>query len=77
MAKNDVVVVRGTVVDCLPNANFKVQVKEAENSGLPLLTCHLSGRMRQKNIRVLLGDEVDVEVSMYDPSKGRISYRHK
>jgi translation initiation factor IF-1 len=75
MAKDDTVRVEGRVVDVLPNANFKVEV---EGEGFPpLLICHLSGKMRKNNIRVLMGDKVDVEVSLYDFSKGRISYRHK
>lgn len=68
----------GHVVDCLPNAQFKVQLKTNEDiTEILVLICHLSGKMRKNNIRVLMGDRVDIEVSPYDLSKGRISYRHK
>jgi translation initiation factor IF-1 len=75
MAKDDTVRVEGRVVDVLPNANFKVEV--TDNTLQSVIICHLSGKMRKNNIRVLMGDRVDVEVSVYDVSKGRISYRHK
>jgi translation initiation factor IF-1 len=77
MAKDDILRVEGRVVDVLPNANFKV---ETVNGGKPtgqVLLCHLSGKMRKNNIRVLMGDRVDIEISTYDMAKGRIAYRHK
>lgn len=61
----------GVVVDVLPNATFKVQIDKI------CAMCHLSGKMRKNNIRVLMGDRVDVEISGYDLTKGRIAYRHK
>lgn len=72
MAKDDVLRVEGRVVDVLPNALFKVQLQGGVN-----VLCHLSGKMRKNNIRVLMGDRVDVEISTYDLTKGRIAYRHK
>lgn len=73
MAKDEVMRIEGRIIEVLPNTNFKVQLSQG---GL-ILICHLSGKMRKNNIRVLMGDRVDVEVSPYDTSKGRISYRHK
>lgn len=72
MAKDDVIKMNGTVQDCLPNAMFKVVL---ENGHQILAT--LGGKMRQHNIRILLGDNVDVELSTYDLSRGRIVYRNK
>jgi translation initiation factor IF-1 len=72
MAKDDILRIEGRVVEVLPSANFKVELQ----GGLAVI-CHLSGKMRQNNIRVLMGDRVDVELSTYDMSKGRIAYRHK
>lgn len=83
MAKDDVMRMEGMVVDCLPNAVFKVQlngegvINTDENAPKIILTCHLSGKMRKNNIRVLLSDKVDVEVSTYDLTKGRIIFRYK
>ena len=64
--------VEGRVVECLPNATFRV---ELENGHIVL--AHLSGRMRQHYIRVLLGDWVKVELSPYDLTRGRITFRYK
>ena len=63
---------QGVVQEALPNAMFRV---EAENGLLVLAT--LSGRMRRHYVRVLLGDRVTVEVSAYEPTRGRITYRHR
>lgn len=63
---------KGVVVEVLPNATFRVKL---EDGGEALV--HISGRMRQNFIRVLEGDEVEVELSVYDQSKGRIIYRYK
>lgn len=79
MAKDEAMRMEGRIIDCLPNALFKVQLttdKEAKADALVLM-CHLSGKMRKNNIRVLMGDRVDIEVSPYDLQKGRIVYRHK
>jgi translation initiation factor IF-1 len=70
MAKDDLFVLEGRVVEVLPNTMFKVELE----SGQKVLG-HLSGRMRQNNIKVLLGDEVKMEMSVYDLSKGRIVFR--
>ncbi len=71
-AKEGMIEVEGRVIECLPDANFRV---ELENGHLVL--AHLSGRMRQHYIRVLLGDWVKVELSPYDLSRGRITFRYK
>ncbi len=73
MAKDEIIRVEGRIIDVLPNTNFKVELLQG---GL-ILICHLSGKMRKNNIRVLMGDRVDVEVSGYDTSKGRIAFRHR
>ena len=77
MSKDDIVRVEGRVVDVLPNANFKVELSGGSQTVSSVLICHLSGKMRKNNIRVLMGDRVDVEISAYDLTKGRIAYRHK
>jgi translation initiation factor IF-1 len=70
VAKEDVIVMEGKVTDLLPNTMFKVVL---ENN--VTITAHMSGRMRQNSISVLLGDRVTVEMSPYDLTKGRISRR--
>ena len=72
MAKDDVIKMNGQVEECLPNAMFRVVL---ENGHKILAT--LGGKLRQHNIRILLGDNVDVELSTYDLTKGRIVYRNK
>ncbi len=72
---NNVVELEGVVTECLPDTKFKIEV-EVEGQKLELLG-YLSGRMRMHYIRILEGDRVTVEVSKYDPTKGRITYRHK
>lgn len=72
MAKEDIIKVAGTVVDIMPSAMFKVQISENHT-----ITATISGRLRKNNIRVLLGDSVDVEMSPYDLQRGRITYRNK
>ena len=64
--------VEGNVIEALPNATFKV----ALDNGHEVLA-YLSGKMRKYYIRILLGDRVKVEMSVYDPKRGRITYRHK
>lgn len=64
-------VFEGTVIEALPNTNFKVQL----NDGREVLA-HLSGKMRLHYIRVLVGDRVEVELSPYDEKRGRIVRRH-
>jgi translation initiation factor IF-1 len=64
--------VEGTVTESLPNATFKVKVGEGHQ-----ILAHLSGKMRKNFIKVLPGDKVTVELSPYDLTKGRITYRHR
>lgn len=72
MAKQGAIEMEGTVAEVLPNATFRVTV----NGGHDVLTT-LGGKMRQNRIRVLAGDKVTIEVSPYDLTRGRITYRHK
>ena len=72
MPKDDVIEFEGTVVEVLPNAVFKVQLPNGH-----IVTAHLSGKLRMNYIKILPGDKVTVEVSIYDPSKGRITWRAK
>jgi translation initiation factor IF-1 len=72
MAKQDNIELEGTVTEVLPNATFRVRV----GTGHQVLAS-LGGKMRQNRIRVLEGDLVTLEVSPYDLSRGRITYRHK
>jgi len=72
MAKEEAIEVEGTVVEPLPNAQFRV---ELENGHLVL--AHISGKMRMHYIRILPGDKVTVELSPYDLTRGRITYRAK
>ncbi len=70
MAKEDVIEVEGKVVDTLPNAMFKVELENAAT-----ILAHVSGKIRMHYIRILPGDRVTVELSPYDLTKGRITYR--
>ena len=72
MAKDDVIEFEGTVVEALPNANFKVQLPNGH-----FVTAHISGKLRMNYIWILPGDKVTVEMSPYDLSKGRITWRSK
>ncbi|GAF40084.1 translation initiation factor IF-1 [Agrilactobacillus yilanensis] len=72
MAKDDVIEVEGKVIDTLPNAMFKVELE----NGATILA-HVSGKIRMHYIRILPGDRVTVELSPYDLTKGRITYRFK
>lgn len=71
MPKEDAIEMEGIVVESLPNTEFKV---ELENGHVVL--AHISGRMRKNYIRILTGDAVTVELTPYDLTKGRITYRH-
>ncbi len=71
MAKEDVITIDGQIVEILPNTMFRVKIP---NFDKPLLAT-ISGRMRKNNIKVLLGDTVEIEMSPYDLSRGRISRR--
>ena len=72
MAKNDVIEVMGTVVDAQPNAMIKVKLE----NGYEVLA-HISGKIRMNFIRILPGDKVKVELSPYDLTRGRITWREK
>lgn len=72
MAKEDSIEVTGTVVEPLPNAMFRVELE----NGMKILA-HISGKMRLHYIRILPGDKVTVQLSPYDLSRGRITYRAK
>jgi translation initiation factor IF-1 len=72
MAKKDAIEVKGIVVEALPNATFKVKL---ENDHIVL--AHLSGKLRMNFIRILPGDSVTLEMSPYDLTKGRITWRGK
>lgn len=72
MPKDETFTVKGQVIECLPNATFRVKLENNhEILGI------ISGRIRKFNINILLGDTVDIELTPYDLSKGRITYRHK
>lgn len=72
MAKEDVIEVQGTVQEALPNAMFRVQLDNGHR-----ILAHISGKMRMHFIRILPGDKVTVELSPYDLTRGRITYRFK
>jgi translation initiation factor IF-1 len=72
MAKEEAIEVEGTVVEPLPNAMFRVQLENGHK-----VLAHVSGKMRKYFIRILPGDKVTVELSPYDLSRGRITYRKK
>ena len=72
MSKQDMIELDGTVVEALPNATFKVEL----DNGHQILT-HISGKLRMNFIRILPGDKVVVEMSPYDLTKGRITWRSK
>lgn len=70
MAHQGNIEVEGEVVECLPNTLFRVKLPNGH-----IVLCHLSGKMRLNFIRIMPGDKVKMEVTPYDPSKGRITYR--
>jgi len=72
MSKQDVIEVEGTVVESLPNAMFKVKLQNDH-----VILAHISGKLRMNFIRILPGDAVTVELSPYDLTKGRITWRKK
>jgi len=73
MSKEDLIKVKGRVVECLPNAMFKVELQEIKK----VILATISGKIRKHNINILMHDFVDVELSAYDLTKGRITFRHK
>lgn len=70
MAKEDQIELEGTVIETLPNTMFRVELENGH-----IITAHISGKMRKHYIRILTGDTVTVEMTPYDLSKGRITYR--
>ena len=72
MAKDDVIEVDGTVIDALPNAMFKVKLENGHE-----VLAHISGKLRMHYIKILPGDKVKLELSNYDLTKGRITWRAK
>lgn len=72
MSKDGVIEVEGTVLETLPNAMFKVELENEHE-----ILAHVSGKIRMNYIRILPGDKVTVEMSPYDLTKGRITYRYK
>ena len=72
MSKDDVIEVEGVIVDALPNATFQVELQNGHR-----ILAHISGKLRMNFIRILPGDKVTVEMSPYDLTKGRITWRSK
>jgi translation initiation factor IF-1 len=72
MAKEETITVEGTVVEALPNTMFRVELANKH-----IVLAHVSGKMRMHFIKILPGDRVTMEISPYDPTKGRIVYRYK
>lgn len=72
MSKDDQIEMEGSVIETLPNTTFRVKLDNGH-----VITAHISGRMRKHYIRILTGDRVKVEMSPYDLSKGRITFRMK
>ena len=71
MTKDDILELTGVVAEVLPSNMFRVQVENMPD----LLLCYMGGKLKQNKIRIILGDNVRIEVSTYDLSKGRITYR--
>jgi translation initiation factor IF-1 len=72
MAKEEHIEMAGVVIDTLPNTMFRVELENGH-----IVTAHISGRMRKNYIRILTGDKVKVELTPYDLSKARITFREK
>lgn len=72
MPKDDQIEFEGSVTETLPNTMFRVQLQNGV-----IITAHISGRMRKNYIRISTGDRVTVEMTPYDLTKGRITFRHK
>ncbi|TNF92163.1 MAG: translation initiation factor IF-1 [Gammaproteobacteria bacterium] len=72
MAKEDQIEMQGTVIETLPNTMFRVELENGH-----VVTAHISGKMRKHYIRILTGDQVTVEMTPYDLTKGRITYRER
>ncbi len=72
MSKEDVIETEGVVVETLPNAEFKVKLSNGH-----IIKAHISGKLRQHYIKIIIGDSVKLEMSPYDLTKGRITWRSK
>jgi translation initiation factor IF-1 len=72
LAKQDTIKVDGIITEILPNTTFKVKLENGH-----IILAHISGKMRMNYIKILQGDKVTVELSPYDLTKGRITYRYK
>ncbi len=72
MSKNDLIEAEGKVIECLPNANFKVQLANGH-----VIDAYISGKLRMNYIRIIEGDNVKIEMSPYDLKRGRITWRSK
>ena len=72
-AKKDVLELEGGVLESLPNANFRVQLDDTEQ----VILAHVSGKIRKNYIKILVGDKVTCEISPYDLTKGRITFRKR
>ncbi len=72
MPKEEHIEMQGTVVETLPNTMFRVELENGH-----IITAHISGKMRKHYIRILRGDQVTVEMTPYDLTKGRITFRNK
>jgi translation initiation factor IF-1 len=72
MAKEEHIEMEGTVIDTLPNTMFRVELENGH-----VVTAHISGKMRKHYIRILTGDKVTVQLTPYDLSKGRITFRNR
>lgn len=72
MSKEEAIEMEGTVIEALPNTNFRVQLDNGH-----VVIAHISGKMRKNYIRILMGDRVTVQLTPYDLTKGRISFRNR
>lgn len=73
MSKEDLIKIRGKVIECLPNATFRVELDEIQK----VIIATISGKIRKHNINILKHDVVEIELSTYDLTKGRITFRYK
>jgi translation initiation factor IF-1 len=73
VSKEEMIVLSGRVEEVLPNTMFRVKLEESGH----VIICYLGGKLRQHNIKILMGDNVEVEMSPYDMSRGRVIYRTK
>jgi translation initiation factor IF-1 len=73
MSKEDLIKIKGRVVECLPNATFRVELEDIKK----VILATISGKIRKHNINILKHDLVEIELSTYDLTKGRITFRYK